>query len=81
MNHVVPQSELLKKCKELANQIMKNGPNAIANSLDSIQKGVGNTTEEGLAIEVDNFSKLFGSEEASEGLSAFIEKRSPNFRK
>lgn len=81
VNHVVPQSELLKKCKELANQILKNGPNAIANSLDSIQKGVGNTTEEGLAIEVDNFSKLFGSEEASEGLSAFIEKRSPNFRK
>ena len=58
-----------------------NGPNAIAQSLDCIRKGVGESTENGLAIEVENFSKLFGTKEASEGLTAFVEKRSPNFRK
>jgi 1,4-dihydroxy-2-naphthoyl-CoA synthase len=36
--------------------------------------------EEGLKIEVDQFSKLFGTEEANEGLSAFVEKRKPKFR-
>ncbi len=81
VNHVVPQDALMDKCIEIANQILRNGPNAVAQSLDCIRKGVGQSTEEGLAIEVDNFSKLFGTEEASEGLTAFVEKRSPNFRK
>ena len=36
--------------------------------------------EEGLQIELENFSNLFATEEAKEGLSAFVEKRKPNFR-
>ena len=30
---------------------------------------------------VNNFSNLFNTEETKEGLSAFVEKRNPNFRK
>jgi 1,4-dihydroxy-2-naphthoyl-CoA synthase len=45
-----------------------------------IREGVGRSTKEGLIIEVENFSKLFGTDESREGLTAFIEKRSPNFR-
>jgi len=33
-----------------------------------------------LKIEVNKFSNLFGTDEANEGLSAFVEKRKPNFR-
>ena len=32
-------------------------------------------------MEVKNFSNLFNTEETKEGLSAFVEKRAPNFRK
>jgi 1,4-dihydroxy-2-naphthoyl-CoA synthase len=41
---------------------------------------MGMSMEDGLQIEVENFSKLFATEEAKEGLSAFVEKRKPNFR-
>ena len=80
VNHVVPPNELMNKCKEIASQILKNGPNAIAKSLACIREGIGKSMEEGLKIEVDQFSKLFGTEEANEGLSAFVEKRKPKFR-
>ncbi len=80
VNHVVPPDELMNKCMEIANQILKNGPNAIAQSLNCIQKRTGMSMEDGLEIEVENFSKLFATEEAKEGLSAFVEKRKPNFR-
>ena len=80
VNHVVPPDELMNKCMEIANQILNNGPNAIAKSLSCIQKRMGMSMEDGLQIEVENFSKLFATEEAKEGLSAFVEKRKPNFR-
>ena len=80
VNHVVPPDELMNKCMEISNQILKNGPNAIAQSLNCIQKRMGMSMEDGLQIEVENFSKLFATKEAKEGLSAFVEKRKPNFR-
>jgi len=80
VNHVVPPNELIDRCKEIAVQILKNGPNAIAKSLACIREGIGKSMEEGLKIEVDQFSKLFGTEEANEGLRAFVEKRKPKFR-
>ena len=80
-NHVVPIAELKEKCEEIAMQILKNGPNAIAKSLECIRNGVGLSTKDGLDMEVKNFSNLFNTEETKEGLSAFVEKRTPNFRK
>ena len=80
VNYVAPPNELMNKCKEIAVQILKNGPNAIAKSLACIREGIGKSMEEGLKIEVDQFSKLFGTEEANEGLRAFVEKRKPKFR-
>ena len=53
VNHVVPPDELMNKCMEIANQILKNGPNAIAQSLSCIQKRMGMSMEDGLQIEVD----------------------------
>jgi enoyl-CoA hydratase len=80
VNHVVPPNELMNKCTEIGDQILKNGPNAIAHSLECIRRGIGTTIEAGLKIEVNKFSNLFGTDEANEGLSAFVEKRKPNFR-
>ena len=81
VNHVVPQEELISKCIDIAKQILKNGPNAISESLECIRKGNGKSIEEGLEIEAKRFSRLFKNDESSEGLSAFVEKRPPKFRK
>ena len=40
-NHVVPQDKLMDTCKKIAQQILKNGPNAVAASLECINKSVG----------------------------------------
>lgn len=80
VNHVVDLSKLESKCEEVANEILKNGPNAVAKSLQCIKDSIGLKLEDGLDLEVDRFSKLFSTDEAREGLLAFIEKRKPKFR-
>ena len=80
VNHCVTQDQLKTKCEEIANQILKNGPNAIAESLSCIRHGDGKATQDGLEEEAIRFSKLFGKKESDEGLSAFVNKRDPKFR-
>ena len=80
VNHFVPQDQLKNKCEEIAKQILKNGPNAIAESLSCIRHGDGKATQDGLEEEAIRFSKLFGKKESDEGLSAFVNKRDPKFR-
>ena len=79
-NHIVTTAELIPKCEEIAEEILKNGPNAIAQSLLCIRHSMGKDINSGLEFEVDRFSELFETEEAKEGLSAFVEKRKPKFR-
>lgn len=80
VNKVVPQNQLIEYTKELADKILKNGPNAVAESLRCINNVYGNTIEKGLQNEVESFSGLFDNQEANEGLEAFVEKRKPKFR-
>ena len=80
VNHMVPASELIPKCEEIAEEILKNGPNAIAQSLLCIRHSMGKDMNSGLEFEVDRFSELFETDETKEGLSAFVEKRKPKFR-
>ena len=80
VNHIYPSAELTEKSKDLGHQILKNGPNAIAKSLLCIRKSVNSNIESGLNYELQRFSELFDTDEAKEGLSAFVEKRKPNYR-
>ncbi|MDP7564903.1 MAG: enoyl-CoA hydratase-related protein [Candidatus Marinimicrobia bacterium] len=80
VNHVVTQTELMDTCKEIGKKILNNGPNAIAKSLNCIHESFDKSIEDGLEFEVKAFANLFSTEEAKEGLSAFVEKRKANFR-
>jgi enoyl-CoA hydratase len=59
---------------------LRNGPRAIEKSLLCIRESVGSDIESGLEFEVNRFSELFDTDESKEGLSAFVEKRKPNYR-
>jgi enoyl-CoA hydratase len=50
---------------------------ALAKELCNLTLGVGHV--DGLASEADSFGALFSSEDAKEGLTAFVEKRAPSF--
>ena len=79
VNRVVPQEELMNTCFDIANAILKNSPNAIAESIKLIRYAAGTKLIKGLSKEAKSFSELFETEETAEGLTAFVEKRPPKF--
>ena len=79
VNKVVPQEELMNTCLDVANMISKNSPNAIAESIKLIRLAAGTKLKKGLVKEAKSFSELFETEETTEGLTAFVEKRPPKF--
>jgi len=80
VNKVVEQGELLQEAKKILNQIIEKAPIAIELALNSIISGIEMTKDEGLKLERANFATLFSTEDMKEGVSAFIEKRKPNFK-
>ena len=79
VNKVVPQEELMNTCFDVANMILKNSPNAIAESIKLIRLAAEAKLKKGLSKEAKSFSELFETEETAEGLTAFVEKRPPKF--
>jgi len=73
------KEELLSAAKELATQIQKNAPLAVGLAKRAIVDGFGLSKEDGLRYEASLFGVAFSSVDAKEGLSAFVEKRKPNY--
>lgn len=80
VNKVFPQENLMDETVDFAKTILNNGPDCLAESLRCINESAGHSLIDGLNIEVEAFSELFGTDETKEGLSAFVEKRRPRFR-
>jgi len=79
VNRVVSKEELINYCIDIANMIMKNSPNAVSESIKLINISSGTELNKGLSREAEEFSKLFETEETTEGLTAFVEKRPPKY--
>ena len=79
VNKVIKKDNLISECEIVAKLIISNSPNAIAESISLINISSNEPADAGLKIEVKKFSELFDSDETTEGLSAFIEKRPPKY--
>ena len=79
VNKVVPMDELIPSVEKLAHSIIKNAPIAITATIKAVNEGDCTTLHEGLLKEQTEFSKQFNTEDTKEGLSAFLEKRSPEY--
>ncbi len=79
VNKVVEPDALLNVCNEYAGKIISRGKNAVRGSKLVMREGFDSTLNEGFYKEKAAFSNLFEQPESKEGLSAFIEKRKPNF--
>lgn len=79
VNHVVPVGQAAAKAREILEKVAAKGPLAIARIIDSVnayfQSGA-----YGFEYEVNAFGYTTGTADFREGASAFIEKRTPDFK-
>ncbi len=79
INKVVPVEMYLQEAVSLAKEIAAMSPVATLLAKESINRSFETHLEEGLHFERKNFYMTFASEDQKEGMSAFIEKRKPNY--
>ena len=79
VNKVVKKDDLISNCNKIAEAIIRNSPNAINESIKLINISSNLDLKAGLEIEAKRFSDLFNTDETSEGLTAFVQKRAPKY--
>ncbi len=80
INHIYDSSELEEKTMELANKIATKAPIALQMCKEAVKFASRSNLDEGLRREVDLFAICFSTEDKDEGVSAFLEKRKPEFK-
>lgn len=80
VSKVVPRELFLEESKKVAFEIASRAPIAIRLAKESILKAFDTTVEVGAAYERSNFYILLATEDKTEGMRAFFEKRTPQFK-
>lgn len=78
VNHVTTQEELLPLCEKIAGKIMRNSPVAIKAAIKAVNANYKDGVD-GFKVEIKQFGKCFGTEDFTEGTTAFLEKRKAEF--
>ena len=79
VNAVTEPAELMPRVIEVALQLAAKSPLALEAAKEAINRAFSGDHGENLEREADRFGELFSSEDATEGLTAFAEKREPRF--
>lgn len=80
VERVVEEGAALSAAREMAATIAKNAPLAVRNAKSALGKATDVDLVSGLDYEAAQFSTLFSTQDAEEGMTAFSERRSPDFR-
>lgn len=80
VNRVVPVAELLDTAKALARKVAERPPLAVKLTKQAVLKAFELPLAEAVDYERKLFYLLFATEDAQEGMRAFIEKRPPTFQ-
>ncbi|EWG10465.1 enoyl-CoA hydratase [Cytobacillus firmus] len=78
-NHAYPEEQLLENAYKMAKKIAKKSPGSIKAAIELLNFGKTGQFYEGVKKEAELFGEVFVSEDGKEGISAFINKREPNF--
>ncbi|MCM0761067.1 MULTISPECIES: enoyl-CoA hydratase-related protein [Sporomusa] len=80
VDKVVGHAELLTAAKDLAGRIITKAPIAVSQAKTAINRGVELDSEQAYAFEAELFGMCFTTDDQTEGMSAFLEKRKPVFK-
>jgi len=80
VNRVVSPEKILEAAKALGKEIAGRSGVALNLIKQCVDRGLQMTLEEGLRLEIDLFDRVFLAEDVKEGVSAFMEKRTPKFK-
>lgn len=80
VNRVVPQPSLMEEAKKVAGQIAANGAVGVRLAKMLVDSGFNIDLDEACLLESHAFGIGFATEDQKEGMTAFVEKRKPNFK-
>lgn len=79
-NKACPENDVFETARTMAKKIAQKSPVALSAAIQLLNFSKPNTFYEGVNKEAELFGKVFVSNDAKEGIQAFLEKRSPNFK-
>lgn len=80
VNHIFPADKLIEETEAYARKVASGASLAIARIKQCVYQGAVMSLDDGLALERKLIEPLYDSEDAREGLSAFVEKRAAVFK-
>jgi len=80
VNRVMAQEELAAEAEAMAKTMAAKGPIALRYAREAVNKGLDLTLEQGLRLESDLYLLLHTTEDRTEGIRAFLEKKPPQFK-
>jgi enoyl-CoA hydratase/carnithine racemase len=79
INAVVDEETLLEHSLSVAQKLAAKAPNALRRSRDLLKRATAAEVQTAMTVEVEHFLAALSGPEAKEALSAFFEKRAPDF--
>jgi enoyl-CoA hydratase/carnithine racemase len=80
VNELVPAPDLIARAEAILTKMASNAPIAVKFALEATNKGLQTSQSEGLLLEASYFGLCAATEDKQEGTTAFLEKRTPQFR-
>jgi len=80
VNKVVSLGSLRGEVETFASNLIQRPAMALRAAKNAMRRGLGIPLKEGLQMEQTLFCMLFGTEDQKEGMTAFLEKRKPNYK-
>jgi len=80
INRIVPSRELIPMVTDMGREMASKAPLALRYAKEAIYKGLDLTLGQGLRLEADLYFLLQTTEDRTEGIKAFLEKRPPQFK-
>lgn len=77
---VVPADQLMSECRAIAAKIISRGPVAVKMAKEAINAGFERSLSEGIDFEAECFARLMDTEDKNEGVAAFLDKRTPQWK-